>query len=100
MKHGRLIDAEKLKAHYAWWENGSEEYQTFKNLFDQIIDAQPTVHKASELCKGEIIKCHDEADMLHTYRDLDKAGYVTDFVYEFDGKKVTAIEILGRIYDD
>ena len=33
----RLIDADKLKAHYAWWNN--EEQRTF----DQIVDAQPTV---------------------------------------------------------
>lgn len=35
----RLIDADKLKAHYAWWNNEEKE------LFDQIVDAQPTVSK-------------------------------------------------------
>jgi hypothetical protein len=33
----RLIDADKLKQHYNWWNN--EEQRTF----DQIVDAQPTV---------------------------------------------------------
>lgn len=33
----RPIDADKLKAHYSWWDN--EEQRTF----DQIVDAQPTV---------------------------------------------------------
>lgn len=33
----RLIDADKLKSHYSWWNN--EEQRTF----DQIVDAQPTV---------------------------------------------------------
>ena len=33
----RLIDADKLKQHYAWW---NDEY---KELFDTIVDAQPTV---------------------------------------------------------
>lgn len=33
----RLIDADKLKQHYSWWNN--EEQRTF----DQIVDAQPTV---------------------------------------------------------
>ena len=33
----RLIDADKLKAHYAWW--GNEE----KEMFDSIVDVQPTV---------------------------------------------------------
>ena len=33
----RLIDADKLKQHYAWWNN--EEQRTF----DTIVDLQPTV---------------------------------------------------------
>lgn len=32
----RLIDADKLKQHYSWWENEQQE------LFDSIVDAQPT----------------------------------------------------------
>ena len=34
----RLIDAEKLKKHYAWWEDDER-----RHLFDQIVDAQPTI---------------------------------------------------------
>lgn len=37
----RYINAEKLKEHYSWWENGSEEYREFKQIFDTIIDVQP-----------------------------------------------------------
>lgn len=33
----RLIDADKLKKHYAWWEDDRQE------LFDSIADQQPTV---------------------------------------------------------
>lgn len=33
----RLIDADKLKAHFAWW---NDEY---KDIFDSIIDQQRTV---------------------------------------------------------
>ena len=42
---GRLIDADKLKAHYAWWENGTAEMTLAeaKKTFDTIIDLQPTV---------------------------------------------------------
>lgn len=42
---GRLIDADKLKQHYAWWENGSAEMTLAeaKRTFDTIIDVQPTV---------------------------------------------------------
>ena len=35
----RLIDADKLKEHYAWWGEDNEN----KRLFDDIIDVQPTV---------------------------------------------------------
>ena len=35
----RLIDADKLKEHYAWWGEDNE----YKKLFDDIIDVQPTV---------------------------------------------------------
>lgn len=38
---GRLIDADRLKAHYAWWgdtESGSDK----KRTFDTIVDLQPT----------------------------------------------------------
>ena len=45
-KHGRLIDADKLKRHYAWWEDG-ESSKERKELFDTIIDLQPTVLEAN-----------------------------------------------------
>ena len=35
----RLIDADKLREHYAWWGEDNEN----KKLFDEIIDLQPTV---------------------------------------------------------
>lgn len=33
----KYIDADKLKAHYAWWGEDSSE----RTLFDAIIDVQP-----------------------------------------------------------
>ena len=44
-KEVRLIDADKLKNHYAWWENGTAEMTLAeaKRNFDVIIDVQPTV---------------------------------------------------------
>lgn len=41
----KLIDADKLKAHYAWWKGGTREMtmDEAKNDFDTIIDLQPTV---------------------------------------------------------
>lgn len=37
----RLIDADKLKAHYAWWAEAGDP--DMKDAFDTIIDLQPTV---------------------------------------------------------
>jgi len=34
---GKLIDAERLKAHYCWWQDEN------KKTFDTIIDLQPSV---------------------------------------------------------
>lgn len=41
----RLIDADKLKAHYSWWgsEGASGELKERKADFDVIVDLQPTV---------------------------------------------------------
>ena len=41
----RLIDADKLKRHYAWWgsENANGELKERKTDFDVIVDLQPTV---------------------------------------------------------
>ena len=40
----RLIDADKLKQHYAWWNDENKE------LFDIIVDAQPTVEMQKNKC--------------------------------------------------
>lgn len=48
----RYIDADKLKAHYAWWEcteSGNEQ----KKVFDTIIDLQPTVEAV------EVVRCRE-----------------------------------------
>ena len=39
----RLIDADKLKQHYAWWNDENKE------LFDTIVDIQPTVEPAGHV---------------------------------------------------
>lgn len=41
----RLIDADKLKQHYAYWESSKYDYmQEEKKLFDDIVDQQPTAN--------------------------------------------------------
>lgn len=44
---GRLIDADKLKAHYSWWKDGTREMTMgeAKDIFDDIVDLQPTAEK-------------------------------------------------------
>lgn len=51
----RLISAEKLKQHYAWWENGTAEMTLAeaKKNFDTIIDVQPTVDAEP------VVRCDD-----------------------------------------
>lgn len=51
----RLIDADKLKNHYAWWEGGSQEMtlDEAKHNFDTIVDLQPTVDAV------EVVRCED-----------------------------------------
>jgi len=41
----RLIDADKLKEHYAWWgdEDSTDDSIKQKELFDVIVDLQPTL---------------------------------------------------------
>lgn len=44
-KEHRLIWADALKKHYAWWKDGGYEMtlDEAKNCFDNIVDLQPTV---------------------------------------------------------
>lgn len=52
---GRIIDADKLKAHYAWWKGGTREMtmDEAKSDFDTIIDLQPTVELKPIVIDGE-----------------------------------------------
>ena len=43
----RIIDADALKKHYAWWEDERQK------LFDSIVDQQPTVDAVP------VIRCKD-----------------------------------------
>ena len=63
----RLIDADKLKQHYAWLNNKEKE------LFDEIVDAQPTVSKM-EIVEQRLIELFDskycpQKDDYYRYED-------------------------------
>lgn len=45
----RLIDADKLKAHYSWWPENE------RMVLDQIVDAQPTIDAAPVVRCGECV---------------------------------------------
>lgn len=61
----RLIDADKLKEHYSWWENGTAEMTLAeaKRIFDVIVFLQPTVDAEP------VVRCDD-----CIYRDGKTAG--------------------------
>jgi len=52
----RLIDADRLKRHYAWWgqKASAEIFKEFKHTFDIIVDLQPTVET-----KEDIVRCKE-----------------------------------------
>ncbi len=57
----RPIDADTLKAHYAWWEcerTGRER----KELFDEIVDQQPTIEAESAASPGDAVDAGFLAD--------------------------------------
>lgn len=62
----RIIDADKLKAHYAWWKGGSREMtmDEAKSDFDTIIDLQPTV---------DVVPAEDYRSMEQTVYKLTQA---------------------------
>lgn len=60
----RLIDADKLKSHYAWWNNEEKE------LFDSIVDSQPTAYDVHNV----IVEIIEEAN--NTIVDFQKDKYV------------------------
>lgn len=71
-----LINAEKLKAHYSWWKDGTREMTMgeAKDIFDEIVDLQPTVEKHGHWVKGR--------DMMY----CSECGNTWDFIYIHDFK--------------
>lgn len=59
----RLIDADKLKAHYSWWPENE------RTVLDQIVDAQPTVDAVPVVrcreCKYFLPEWPDDASSVY-----------------------------------
>lgn len=66
---GRLIDADRLKAHYCWWAGGSKEMSIdeAKRTFDTIVDLQPTVDVEP------VVRCKD---CIHWYVEDEFCYYM------------------------
>ena len=78
----RLIDADKLKAHYAWWKGGTREMtmDEAKNDFDTIIDLQPTI-------EAEPVKRGRWEKIVHPWYECSECGERTAVVI-LNGKVV------------
>jgi len=66
----RLIDADKLKQHYSWWNNEEQR------MLDQIVDSQPTVET---VVRGKWIPVTNgrggsECNMCHAYAPSYQSG--------------------------
>jgi len=68
----RLIDADKLKAHYAWWDFSDDDDRRNKHVFDSIVDLQPTADVVQVVrCK----ECKYRKGAFHTDRRRKEGGY-------------------------
>ena len=91
----RLIDADKLKQHYAWWNNEEKE------LFDEIVDAQPIVEICEEVtCKTcayntenlerDPLDLNDYTDIVCSYWMSDGLDETKDFCSQYVKAEVEA----------
>ena len=73
---GRLIDADRLKAHYCWWAGGSKEMSIdeAKKTFDTIIDVQPTVDAEPVRHGHWIFNPKDAIEMMFTLPKCSECG--------------------------
>ena len=69
----RLIDADALKAFYKHWDSeySGEELKRYKEIFDSIVDQQPTVEAVPIVRCGEC-KNFVESDRSHPDCDFCK----------------------------
>lgn len=68
----RLINADSLKAHYSWWHNAEGDMKKQAEIFDCIVDVQPTVdtvnygHWVDDAVDDQIIVLCSECNMWNT----------------------------------
>ena len=75
----KLIDADKLKQHYAWWDNED------KKIFDTIVDLQPTVDAEP------VVRCEDCKWQITAYCPMP-SWERKDNHYCYKGAKMDEVE--------
>ena len=77
----KIISADKLKRHYAWWDSpeASDELKENKKTFDTIIDLQPEVPTIIPPCEiGDTLYWLDEMNKkAHPYTVRILHAYIT-----------------------
>ena len=73
----RLIDADKLKEHYSWWE-GFDNLKEQKRDFDTIVDIQPTV-TAEQAFESDALAAENRA----LRKDLAQARAIQRALFEY-----------------
>lgn len=69
----KLIDADKLKEHYAWWDNED------KKIFDTIVDLQPEAVVRCKDCKYFLWWVSNGKEEFDCIRFLDAPPITPDF---------------------
>ena len=100
----RLIDADKLKKHYSWWQGGTlaKTLDEMKRDFDTIIDLQPTVEAEptkhghwiwdKENDKMYCSECGYETDNWGVHQESDQIEWQLPNYCENCGAKMDEVE--------
>ena len=78
---GRLIDADVLKKHYAWWNNEEKE------IFDVIVDSQPTAYDVDRVDEQILEYYKDQIDKGRNGWDLVDDGVEVRRIVRNGGKE-------------
>ena len=99
----RLIDADKLKAHYSWWKDGTREMTMgeAKDIFDEIVDLQPTAGKhahwewddelGANICSSCGRPTYDSHDECMEFMERKAIALVTPYYCGYCGARMNEV---------